>query len=205
MITQDTPILGVILAGGQHRRMGSTPKWQLALDNNDILSHVINRMTEQVDGLAINGQHPQLRHYGLPLIEDQVAGLGPLGGLLSALQFAIDNNYSWVATCPCDTPFLPMNWVSELQNQINKPYHKAASLSYQLQLQGTFGLWSTSLLTPLHDYLQKKEYAIHRWLKHLQHQAAVLEIVSDPSAFFNINTPEDLQQAKELLKKQSAH
>ena len=45
--------------------------------------------------------------YGRGHVEDFEKGLGPLGGVLSAMKWIKENqkDYQWIATFPVDTPF----------------------------------------------------------------------------------------------------
>ncbi len=76
--------LGVILAGGQARRMGGGDKCLLPLAGRSILEHVIARLSPQVETVAINANGDPARFAGLslPVIADSVPGLtGPREGV----------------------------------------------------------------------------------------------------------------------------
>jgi len=63
--------LGVILAGGLATRMGGGDKGVLPLGSSTLLSHVIDRLTPQVDGIAlnVNGDGSRFSHLGFPLLD----------------------------------------------------------------------------------------------------------------------------------------
>src|SRR5215510_14706322 len=103
--------VGVILAGGQARRMGGGDK--------ALLMRSIARAKPQVQHLILNanGDPARFGSYGLTVIADKVQGfLGPLAGILSALDWVRANrpNARWLASFACDTPFFPTDLVARL-------------------------------------------------------------------------------------------
>jgi len=84
-------IAGVLLAGGQSRRMGGGDKCLLALGGKPILAHVIERARPQVAALVLNanGDAARFRDFGLAVVPDSIAGFaGPLAGVLAGLDWA---------------------------------------------------------------------------------------------------------------------
>ena len=78
--------LGVILAGGQATRMGGGDKGLLQLGGQSVLGHVIERLTSQVDRVALNANGDAARFAGLklPVLSDSIDGFaGPLAGVLA--------------------------------------------------------------------------------------------------------------------------
>ncbi len=205
-------ILGLILAGGQNRRMGPHPKWQLPLANKTIMEHIIQRLTPQVHSIVINGSHTGLAQYSHPVIEDVTLShisdqdnannaYGPLAGLLTGLQYAKLQGLDWVASCPCDSPFLPEDYVKTLTNGMNSllasDYNiepTCAIIRQDKQAHYVFGLWSIKLIEPLRQFLILDDTrAIKHWLTTLGEHCLLIDYPLTPSlGFFNINTPEEL-------------
>ena len=54
-------------------------------------------------------------------IEDYKKGLGPLGGVLSAMKWIKTNKreYQWIATFPVDTPFFKKEILKDFIQKIN--------------------------------------------------------------------------------------
>src|SRR5262245_28181144 len=114
-----TAIAGLILAGGQSRRMGGGDKCLRLLHHKTILARLIARARPQVATLALNANGDPLRFakYELPVIPDVVEGFaGPLAGVLTGLEWARANapNSKWLATFASDAPFLPTDLVARL-------------------------------------------------------------------------------------------
>lgn len=198
-----SPIYGVILAGGEARRLGGGDKGLRMLAGRPLLAHVMERLGPQVARLVLNanGDAARFRGLDLPVIGDSIAGRpGPLAGILAGLDWAAAQHAApcWIATAPADCPFLPRDMVAHLARGLTKD-GVAAVASYQGRLQPVIGLWSTSLREDLRRaILQDGMRRVEDWLCRCDAKAIAFP-VAVPDPFFNINTPEDLDRAAELL------
>lgn len=107
-------ITGVVLAGGQARRMGGADKGLVRLDDVPLIAHVLARLTPQVGEVLINANrsHEDYATFGHPVVEDREQGFhGPLMGMASALAAA---RTPWVMMVACDVPHLPIELVDTL-------------------------------------------------------------------------------------------
>lgn len=188
--------LGIILAGGKATRMGGGDKGLLALGNSTIVDHVIDRLAPQVAGLALNanGDPARLSHLNLPIIADSIPDFaGPLSGVLAGLDWAATQDATHIVTAAADTPFLPCDLVPQLLLHAQNDLCLAASPSGR---QPTFGLWPVALRDDLRTALTSGLRKVVQWTQ--KHGAGTAEFPDD-AAFFNVNTPEDLQTAKAML------
>ncbi|MCF6444369.1 molybdenum cofactor guanylyltransferase MobA [Nereida sp. MMG025] len=191
---------GVILAGGQARRMGGGDKGALMLGGQSLLRHVIDRLDPQVDALALNanGDAARFEAYGLPVLPDSIDGfVGPLAGVLAGLDWAASQGAETIVTAAADTPFFPCDLVPRLMEA-------AEGMEYPLALASTdgrhptFGLWPVTLREDLRAALSGGLRKIVQWTdQHCAQTASFAVAEFDP--FFNINTPEDLAHAEGLL------
>jgi molybdopterin-guanine dinucleotide biosynthesis protein A len=191
--------LGVILAGGQATRMGGGDKGLLPLGNGTILSHVIDRLGPQVAALALNANGDQTRFAGLgmPVIPDSIDGFaGPLSGVLAGLDWAAGQGASHIVTAAADTPFFPCDLVPRLMLAAEQAGSDLALAATPDGRHPTFGLWPVSLRddlrAALHDGLRK----VVAWTD--KHGGTIAEFPDD-TAFFNVNTPDDLAKAEAML------
>lgn len=191
--------LGVILAGGQATRMGGGDKGLLQLGNATIMGHVIARFEPQVAGLALNanGDAARFSSLNMPVIADSIAGFaGPLSGVLAGLDWAASQGADHIVTAAADTPFMPCDVVPQLQLAAELAGVDIALAATADGRQPTFGLWPVRLRDDLRDALNDGLRKVVMWTR--KHDAATA-IFPESAAFFNVNTPEDLETARGML------
>lgn len=202
-----TPPLGVILAGGQARRMGGGDKGLLMLDGQSLLSRVSARLSPQVSGLALNanGDPARFLDYNLPILADSVANYpGPLAGVLAGLDWAAEQGAETIVTVAADTPFFPTTLVPRLIEASVGMAHPLVLAATPDVARGyirhpTFGLWPVALRDDLRAALGEGLRKVVMWtILHNGREALFSEDQTD--LFFNVNTPDDLAQAREFLK-----
>ena len=204
-------IPGIILAGGLSRRMGGGDKGLLMLGKTTIIERVIDKILPQVGSLAINinGDSSRFPDYKLPIISDSIKGyLGPLSGILAGMEWAFKNGNRYIATVAADTPFLPDDFIKRLHTMVkSKNLNIGIAASRILSgddvfIHPTFGIWEVALKDDLRDALANDTRKIMFWAKKFKldyYYFDTSDKLSDP--FFNINTPDDLEEAKYRLKK----
>lgn len=181
--------VGLILAGGQSRRMGGASKAELMLGGRRLLDHCTDRLEPQVSALAVNSNTAISCDF--PVRADTITGhLGPLAGILTGMIWATDQGATHLATAAVDTPFLPCDLIPRLQ--LTGDFAIAATPDGP---HGTFGLWPVSLRDDLAAFLQNGGRKVRAFTD--THNAATAMFPdSTPNPFFNINTPDDLAQAE---------
>lgn len=185
-------VAGLILAGGEGRRMGGRDKALVDLAGRPLLAHVRDRFAPQVGPLAVsaNGDPARLAGFGLPVLADETPGLGPLSGVLAGLDWARAAGADRLATVAVDTPFLPADLVARLA---------AAAGPGQVALAATArgphptcALWPVSAAPALAAALAGGR----RSLRGAAGALGVIEVAfADEAAFVNLNTAEDLAAA----------
>jgi len=196
------PISAVILAGGAARRLGGGDKPLRTIAGKSILDWIIGRIEPQVQFLAIsaNGDPTRFASYALPVLPDLVPDLGPMAGIASAMEWAKKTNpaASHVLLVSGDTPFLPPDLVERLSivTALNASQIVAASSSGKIH--PTIALWPLAAMPMIKKALsEKKGRRVSDWLSILNHHSVEWDHdLFDP--FFNVNTPEDLQEAEKI-------
>lgn len=194
---------GVILAGGQSRRMGGGDKGLLSLGGRSLLDHVTARLAPQVAEIALNANGDPARFStDLPVIADSVTGFaGPLAGVLAGLDWAAACGHSHIVTAAADTPFFPCDLVPRLLlASADAPIVLAATPDPKrgLSRHPTFGLWPVALRDDLRQALQDGIRKVVAWTD--RHGTTLAEFDATPfDPFFNVNTPEDMTVAEGLL------
>jgi len=183
------PVYGLVLAGGESRRMGQD-KALLSRDGKSQLAHIAALLDDVVDGVFVSTRREQegdAERARFRQIVDRFEGIGPIAGILSALQEQPQVDWLVVA---CDLPNID-----------------AETLRYLLDNRGEsqpFTAYKSS-----HDGLPEPLCALYR-----PGAAAIIEAFVDegivcprkilirsdtllleqpnPRALDNVNTPDDL-------------
>ena len=187
-------ISGVILAGGQGRRMGEVDKGLQAFRGCALVEWAIARLKPQVAEILINANQNQDRYevYGYKVISDLVPDYaGPLAGLHSALSNA---SHDLVLTVPCDSPFLPTDLAQRLHAALRGASADVAVACTGDRAHPVFCLVRRTLLPHLSDFLQQGGRKIDAWYADLK----FVEVAFDdqPDAFANFNTLAELNAAE---------
>ncbi|NLI93869.1 MAG: molybdenum cofactor guanylyltransferase [Peptococcaceae bacterium] len=96
-------VTGVLLTGGESRRMGKN-KALLELDGKPLIERTLDILRKTCSEVVISSRSEDLySSYGYQVIPDIFPGKGPLGGLYSVLQKA---SYEYLFLAACDMPFL---------------------------------------------------------------------------------------------------
>jgi len=198
-------ILGVILAGGQSRRMGRD-KSLIKLNEKTLIEHTIIKVKKFLPNLIIisNENKNEIMKYGIDLVNDCLGkNQGPLIGIMTAMKYIKDNkkNFDWIATFPCDTPFFPELLIKKFIDNSKSKKSLLYFASSKGQRHNVFGLWSLKLYDKLHnDIVNKNSRKVEDWAEQNDVQRLEFSFEKD-DPFFNINTEEDLIKAKELFNK----
>ena len=195
---------GILLAGGQSRRMGGGDKCLLPLGGIPLLQHARRRLEPQVMCLAINanGDPARFADFALPTLPDATPDFpGPLAGVLAGLRWAKASHphLTHIATVPGDTPFFPLDLVGRLCAAALQAATPLACAASGGRAHPVFGLWPVHLADDLHHALYRENLRkIDLWTE--RHGIAQARYASQPfDPFFNINHPEDMQQAAAIL------
>ncbi len=203
-------LAGAIIAGGQSSRMHEGgiqgDKFLQPLGEHALIAHVAERLKPQISQLIINANgNPQRLAF---LEHSVIADLphrhgGPLPGILTAL--AASRSFPWLVSVAADTPFLPHDLVTKLVARQLQTGADIVLASSEERIHPLFGLWRTSLVEQLRNWLSTTDkasvlaFATHIGFERVEFPLAVTKDGSqhyDP--FFNINRPQDLAVARRL-------
>ena len=215
-MTQSSTITGVLLAGGQSRRMfadGSDStdqprdKCLEMIGQRTMLAHVIARLAPQVDQLVLNanGDPARFAAYGLPVIADPVAGfVGPLAGVLAGMRWSAEQapEASHIATVSTDAPFIPTDLVARLAYVLREQPDAIVIATSNGNRHPVIGLWPVKHADDLEEQLAGGIRKVLHWTDRHGTLLCPFEPVEiggeriDP--FFNANTPGELAHARRL-------
>jgi molybdopterin-guanine dinucleotide biosynthesis protein A len=195
-------VAGIIVAGGQGTRIGGG-KPLLSFGTGNLLDAVIARALPQVAVLAVNipADHDLVyrQQYGdrFTLLPDPIAeSVGPLNGVLAGLEWIRRTGTArWLASFPCDTPFLPLDLVSQL-TAASDTRAPVAAKDWQ-RVHALCALWPVECADILRSGIEDGSLrSIVSALEAFGGKTCLIR--SGPDAFFNINMQADLMRAEEI-------
>ena len=194
-------ILGVVLAGGKSKRFGED-KSKVKLNGKILLEHTLDKIKSKFNTIVIVSNSRIVKDY--IVIKDCIDGqLGPLVGVLSAMKWIKENNYSeeWVITFPCDTPFFNISIIDKFAEVSKLNDSLLYFVKSKEKRHNIFGLWSLKLIKTLEkDIIEHKHRKVEEWANKIGVKTINISYKEiDP--FFNINTKEDLMEAEKILTK----
>jgi molybdenum cofactor guanylyltransferase len=194
-------INGLILAGGQARRMSGLDKGLISLAGTSLVERCISTLSPQVDQLFISANRhiEQYQKFGFPILQDSTTDYaGPLAGLQRALEMSPEVP---VLVMPCDSPLFTPGLLQQLTARLLEAYEKANCLAAVphdgTRLQPLFGLFAPGALASLNEYLASGQRKVETWVTSLPY--AEVDFSAQADSFMNINTEDDLHRAESLL------
>ena len=186
-------VTGIVLAGGQGRRMGGVDKGLVAFRGAPMVAAVIERLAPQVGAIVVNANQNADAYaaFGHRVVPDAVGGFaGPLAGLHAGLA-AVATRYA--VTVPCDSPFLPHDLVARLGAALVERDAELAVARTFDQPHPVFALVRADVRPNLEAFLAGGGRKIDAWYAALR----VVEVAFDDEAdaFRNINTRDELSAA----------
>ncbi len=188
--------------------MGGGDKGLLDFGGATLMGNAIQRLKPQVAEVIINanGDPDRFASFDVPIVSDTVGGFaGPLSGVLAGMRWAAlyRPEAKFVATTACDTPFFPDDLVARLGVAVGTNYRAVAIAASDGNSHQVFGLWPVALADDLEEALDSGLRKVLDWAS--RHDAIEVNFgkimlgdrTIDP--FFNVNTPEDLSEAKQFL------
>ena len=194
-------ILGVVLAGGKSKRFGKD-KSTIKLNGKTLIEHTLDKIKSKLNKIIIVSNDKVLKNY--ITINDCIDGqLGPLVGVLSAMKWIKDNNYSynWIITFPCDTPFFNISIIDKFVEVSKLNDSLLYFVKSEEKRHNIFGLWSLKLIETLEmDIVKNNHRKVEKWADKIGVKTINISY-KEVDPFFNINTKDDFKEAKKILKK----
>ena len=196
-------ILAVVLAGGKSKRFGRD-KSQVKLGNKILIDYILDEIIDfYKDILVVTNEPIKFSHSNkISLTSDFQKGLGPLGGVFSAMKWIKDNkkNYKWISTFPIDTPFFKKKHLNKFYKEVDLNKSNLFFMKSRNTRHNIFGLWSLELYEKLEFALNKGDRKVELWANKMGVKTIDFDHENNKDPFFNINTEEDLKTAKILLE-----
>ena len=194
MASGNPPVAAIVLCGGGGRRFAGRDKPLELLAGKPLVGHVLARLAGQASSIVISANRnlKEYERFGYPVVEDQLPDCGPLAGLHAGLSATSSR---WLLVCPGDAPLLPTNLVERLRSGLTSGAGLVIPHDGE-RPQHLFMLLERSVAEGVRPYLEQGGRSVAGWLAGLE----VAEVsVLAPHAFTNVNTPEELELAEQLL------
>jgi len=208
-------VVGVVLAGGEGRRMGPGALKPLRLlAGRPLVAHVVDRLRPQVMDLVVvaNDPAPEFRGLEAPVIADppdiqdmarrEGRRLGPLAGILAGMEWAVDHHphCGWILTAPADVPFLPLDLTVRLCGLMHVPEPDVLMVRHGKRREHTLAVWSVKLAADLRRAILEEGM---RRVETFAQRYAFEELVwpGNAAPFLNVNTPAELSEAMRRLER----
>ena len=195
------PCTGVILAGGQNERFSGMDKALINVGGKCILDRIYEIFNSIFDEIILVANDPlKYLEWNLHVVSDIFPFRSSLTGIHTGLFF-MNNFYSFVTAC--DTPFLKKELVETIIDNIESGVDVVVPESPK-GMEPLCAVYSKRCLKPVEKNLLQKELKIKEFFKKVRVKKLQQEILreKDPDliSFFNINTPDDLARAEEIIK-----
>jgi molybdopterin-guanine dinucleotide biosynthesis protein A len=183
-------ISGVILAGGENRRM-PVPKAFIRVGRERIIDRSVSTLKGIFQEVLIVTDTPgDYIYIGVPLLGDIYSVRGPMTGTLTAL---ISSSTRWIFVMACDMPFAEERLIRHLT--LCRKGSDAVVPVLNDMAQPLFALYSKSLIPGMERAVLRrrqslKDFLTEKRVKYVS-EREIREIDPGARSFINLNTPED--------------
>lgn len=183
---------GYIMVGGRSSRMG-TDKGLLKVKGKYLVEYVIRHLEPCVAKLFLVGNDPAYDAIGPERIPDLVQGIGPAGGIITALSHsAVSQNF----ILSCDTPFVDSDLIFAILKKSEG--YEICIPELKGRMEPLVGYYSKDILPRWTKGMQTGSYKLQTLIERCHYKTLDVEkdLLSDEKMFMNINTPDDLIRAE---------
>jgi molybdopterin-guanine dinucleotide biosynthesis protein A len=193
-------ITGVILAGGLSTRYGKNKAF-LEIEGARLIDRIAEKMQNIFTRvLLVTNEKQDYGYLGLPLIEDRIKGLGPIGGIYTGLMSISGEGGFFVA---CDMPFLNeqlVRYMVEVQD-----HHAAVVPCVGNEIEPLHALYTTTCLGPIRRLIESRQYQVRLFYQSVSvryvTENEIRRFAQPRNAFHNINTPEEFAAVQRHRKR----
>ena len=192
----------IILAGGNNSRI-STTKSFIKLDSRAIIENTIQILSKEFDEVTIvANDRGKYLHLGPKVVSDIFVHNGPLGGIHAGLTVS-GSFYNFVVAC--DMPFITRDIIHYLKAQVDG--YDIIIPERNGLLEPLCAIYSQNCLKPIAEQLASGDLRVRSFFDQVRvkkiNSEGFKQFDPEQKAFFNINTPQDLERAERNLAVQS--
>jgi molybdenum cofactor guanylyltransferase len=198
-------IAGFVLAGGQSSRMGRE-KALLEIAGRPLIVRTARLVERAAGSVTVVGQTAGIRALGLASVPDDWPGIGPLGGIATALRVS---RAPWSLVVACDLPYLTEAWLGYL---VSRALASDADAVIAMNAGGAEPLcaaYRESAEPAIRSAVSLGNWKVRSMLENLRGEVIEPEewkrFDSDGYLFKNMNSPEDYEDARQRLGPGAPH
>jgi molybdenum cofactor guanylyltransferase len=207
-IPRQAEVTGFVLAGGGSTRFGRD-KALVRIGDEVLLARLCLVIRCVTPSVTIVGAQAKYAGFGAECIPDRWPGEGPLGGIITGLLTAADaGGCEWNLIIGCDMPFLTPEWLAYLVERARASKAEVVAPKSVHGLEPLCACWRTSGAGKLQRAFESGIRKVTEGMKHL-----TMEVLDEAHwkrfdnchrLFWNMNTPNDYEEAKRILEVERA-
>jgi molybdopterin-guanine dinucleotide biosynthesis protein A len=189
-MSDQNKVSGVVLAGGQARRMQQQDKGLVLFKQRPLVSYPIEALAAVADDLLISANRNQAiyQQWQYPVISDATDDFdGPLAGILAAMDYV---DAEILLVLPCDSPLFTAQHLQQLLAGLTEQFDIAVADDGE-RLHPVFLAIRTELKASLKAYLANGERRLQNWI--FQHRVNQVDFSQQAQIFTNVNTLAELE------------
>ncbi len=191
---------GIILAGGESKRLNSVEKSNLLVGDKRIIEHMMTVFEKLFSEIILVSNHPSsYLEWDAMVVKDLYATRSSLTGIHSGL-FYTKTEHAFIAAC--DTPFLKMDLVKTIVQYVDHGIDVVVPKT-ELGIEPLCAVYSRRCLQAVQNALERNNLKIRNFFNKLKVKEIPESVLrkADPDlvSFFNINTPDDLEKANRMF------
>ena len=192
----------VIQAGGGSSRMGQD-KALVPFESSTLIEYILSQIKGFGDEqIIITNRVKEYQRFGLPIFQDVIPGLGALGGIYTGIYHA---SYHHSIILACDMPFVNKNLLKRLI-ELTPGYDAVIPRLKPDEFAEPFrAVYAKTSLQSIEDAIESGQNRVISFFDEINirffcaHEIRIYD--PEGMSFFNVNTPEDLAEAKNMAKK----
>ena len=146
--------------------------------------------------ISANGHPEKYAAFQLPVVPDEIPGIGPMGGIHACLKRS-KTQHNLVLSC--DTPFVDSNVFRLLLQEAEKNFQVVCPAHETFLIEPLSAYYNTNLLGDLEKAISRKAFKMMQFFKQIRFASVPIDNrlpFFNTNLFLNLNTPEDLEKAE---------
>ncbi len=193
-------ITGIVLAGGRGNRLGEE-KGLCLFKDKPLVRYAIDILQPICSTILISANTfiESYEKFGYRVVKDEIEHIGPLGGILSCLKHTTTQHNLVLS---CDTPFVDTNIFRYILTKIEN-FQVVAPAHETFLVEPLSAYYAANVIGNMENFIRKGDYKMMHFLKQVRFKSVAVD-KQEPwfseLTFLNINTPEDMEKAKQIIK-----